>query len=91
MISASPLTAASILALIASIEAQPPSSPAAGAFRAALRRKGLEAIECGSFAIVDAIMAEVAAADPSKANARTAILREVWPEMMPESAAGDRL
>ena len=91
MTGASPPTAASILALIASIEAQPPGSPAAGAFRAALRRKGFEAIECGSFAIIDAIMAEVAAADPSKADARIAILREAWPEMMPEPASGDRL
>ena len=90
-----PPTPASVLTLIASIESQPPGSPAAGTFRAALRRKGFEAIECGSFAIVDTIMAEIAAANPEKADARTALLREAWPEMMPEPewpkpATGDR-
>ena len=77
-----PVTAASVLALVQVIERHGPAAPAAIAFRAALRRKGLEADATGGPAALDMLMAEVMEADPDCADARFAILRAAWGEVL---------
>ncbi len=76
-------TAAEILALLASIERHGPSAPAALAFRSALRRKGIEADHAGGLRALDDLMDAVAVAGPTRADARLAILRTAWGELLP--------
>ncbi|MGT2482294.1 MULTISPECIES: hypothetical protein [unclassified Methylobacterium] len=72
------MTAASILALVESIERHGVEAPAALAFRSALTRKGREAHAAGGPATLDAIQREIAAADPRRAKTRAAILAAAW-------------
>lgn len=72
------MTAASILALVESIEQRGADAPAALAFRSALTRKGREAYSAGGSATLAAIRREITAADPRRANARAAILAAAW-------------
>lgn len=72
------MTAASILALVESIERHGAYAPAAIAFRAALIRKGREAHATGGSATLDAIQREITTADPRRAAARAAILAAAW-------------
>ena len=81
-------TGAFVLALVQSIERHGPNTPAAAAFRSALRRKGIEVDHAGGLAAVDALIDAVAAADPERADARTAILRAAWADLLP--GAGGR-
>ncbi|WP_267427663.1 hypothetical protein [Methylobacterium sp. GC_Met_2] len=76
-------TAAEILALLASIERHGPTAPAAMAFRSALRRKGIEADHAGGLRALDDLMDAVAVAGPTRADARLAILRAAWGELLP--------
>lgn len=78
-----PPTAASVLDLVQAIERHGPNAPAAAAFRSALRRKGIEVDHAGGLAAVDALMDAVAAADPERADARTATLRAAWADLLP--------
>ena len=78
-------TAAEILALLASIERHGSNSPAAAAFRSALRRKGIEADHAGGLRVLNDLMAAVAIASPTRANARLAILWGAWGERLPAS------
>ena len=77
------VTAASIITLVQSIERHGPNAPAAAAFRSALRRKGIEADHAGGLRALDALMDATAADDPNRADARTAILRAAWAELLP--------
>jgi hypothetical protein len=72
------MTAASILALVESIERHGPNAPAALAFRSALTRKGREAHAAGGPATLEAIRREITATDPGRAAARAAILAAAW-------------
>ncbi|GJE14899.1 hypothetical protein [Methylobacterium longum] len=72
------MTAASILALVESIERHGSDAPAAIAFRTALTRKGREAHLAGGSATLDAIQREIVTADPRRAVARTTILAAAW-------------
>jgi hypothetical protein len=72
------MTAASILALVESIERHGVEAPAALAFRSALIRKGREAHAAGGPATLDAIQREITAADPRRAKTRAAILAAAW-------------
>lgn len=76
-------TAAEILALLAGIERHGPNSPAAAAFRSALRRKGIEADHAGGLRALDDLMGAVAIASPTRADARTATLRAAWVDLLP--------
>ena len=78
---------ASILTLIAGIERHDAGAPAAIAFRSALRRKGLEADEAGGLAVLDGLMDAVAAEDPIRADARTAIIRAAWAGLLGREVA----
>ena len=84
-------TAAEILALLASIERHGPNSPAAAAFRSALRRKGIEADHAGGLRSLDDLMGAVAIAGPTRADARLAILRTAWGELLPSSGVREQL
>ncbi|MCJ2124050.1 hypothetical protein [Methylobacterium sp. J-077] len=80
-----PPTVASILTLVQSIERHGPNAPAAAAFRSALRRKGIEADNIGGLAALDALADAVVAADPDRADARAAILRTAWADLLPRN------
>lgn len=69
---------AAVLALLAAAESLPAGAPAAGAFRAALRRKGEAAVEAGGGTALDAVLARVHAETPDRAPVRTAILAAAW-------------
>ena len=75
-------TAASILTLIAGIERHSVGAPAAIAFRAALRRKGLQADAAGGLAALDALLHEIADDDPGRIETRMMTLRVAWGELM---------
>ena len=79
-----PPNAASVLALVQSIERHDAGSPAAVAFRAALRRKGIEADAAGGLCALHDLMHAVAEDDPIRAEARTAIVRAAWADLLPE-------
>lgn len=70
--------AASVVALLGAIEGQPEGSPAAGAYRAALRRKGEVLAAAGGPAALGDMLARVRVADPMRADARDAVLRAAW-------------
>ena len=80
-----PPTAASILALIQSIERRDPAAPASLAFRNALLRAGLEADAAGGLQALDDLLHAIADIDPDRADARTAILRAAWTDLLPRS------
>ena len=79
-----PVTAASVLALVQAIERHGSGAPAAIAFRAALRRKGIEADAAVGIQALDILMDEIAEADPARADARTAIIRVAWAHLLPD-------
>ena len=83
-------TGAFVLGLVQSIERHGPNTPAAAAFRSALRRKGIEVDHAGGLAAVDVLMDAVATADPECADARTAILRAAWADLLPRPGGGTR-
>lgn len=70
--------AASVAALIVAIEGQPEGAPAAGAYRAALRRKGHDLAAGGGAPALADVLARVRAPVPERADARAAILDAVW-------------
>lgn len=72
------MTAASILALVETIERRGADTPAALAFQSALIREGREAHAAGGSATLDAIQSEITTADPKRAHARAAILAAAW-------------
>ncbi|MCJ2092787.1 hypothetical protein MKK67_09775 [Methylobacterium sp. J-072] len=84
------VTAASIITLVQSIERHGPSAPAAAAFRSALRRKGIEADNIGGLAALDALADAVVAADPDRADARIAIIRAAWADLLPRPGGSAR-
>jgi len=71
-------TVASIITLVQGIERVGSTTPAAIAFKGALRRKGQEAQATGGSDAVAALLWQVAQADAVQAEARMAILREAW-------------
>ena len=77
------MTAASILALVESIERRGTDTPAILAFQNALTRKGREAHTAGGPATLDAIRREIAAADPKRAATRASILAAAWADLLP--------
>lgn len=79
-------TAAEILGLLASIERHGPNAPAVVAFKSALRRKGIEADAAGGLAALEALGDAVVLASPTRADARTAILRAAWADLLPGPA-----
>lgn len=72
------VTVPSIITLVQGIERVGPGSPAAIAYKSALRRKGTEAFGADGRAAVERLLWEIAAADTARAESRMAILREVW-------------
>lgn len=79
-------TVASVLAILAAIEGQPPGPPAAKAFRAALVRKGHEAVAAGGTEALADLIRSVAEVEPERANARAAALAEAWAALLPDPA-----
>ena len=75
-------TVDAVLTVVRAIERHPPGSPAAAAFRSALRRIGLEADAAGGLAAVDRLMGDVIDADPDRAEGRQAIIRAAWAELL---------
>ena len=75
------MTAASILALVESIERHGSDAPAALAFQSALTRKGRDAHAAGGPATLDAIQREITAGDPRRAKTRAAILTAAWSDI----------
>ena len=75
-------SAASVLALVRSIERHRPDAPAAIAFRTALARKGREAHAVGGAQALDALQREIATAEPERAETRAAILTAAWSGLM---------
>lgn len=68
---------ASVLALIAAVEGLPDGSPAAAAYRSALRRKG-EALAAAGPAALGDVLARVRASAVDLAETREAILDTAW-------------
>ena len=77
------VTPAAVLTILAGIERRGPNAPAALAFRSALRRKGIEADHAGGLRVLDDLMDAVAAAGPTRADARLAILCAAWADLLP--------
>lgn len=77
------VTPAAVLTLLDGIERHGPNAPAAIAFRSALRRKGTEADALGGLSAVDTLLRAVADADPTRADARTALCRAAWADLLP--------
>ena len=77
------VTAASVITLVQGIERGGAAAPAALAFKGALRRKGAEADAAGGLAALDGLLSAVADADPMRADARTAIIRAAWADLLP--------
>ncbi|MDP4026322.1 hypothetical protein Q8W71_27235 [Methylobacterium sp. NEAU 140] len=78
-----PVTAASVITLLDAIERHGLGASAAIAFRSALRRKGIEADAAGGLQALDTLMDEIAEAEPERADARAALLRSAWGELLP--------
>ena len=76
-------TPAGILALVKSIERHDSGCPAATAFRSALRRQGIAADAAGGLAALDELLGAVADDEPDRADARTAIIRAAWADLLP--------
>lgn len=70
--------AASVVALLAAIEGHPDGSPAARAYRAALRRKGEALSTAGGAAVLLDALAQVRASSPDRADTREVILDVIW-------------
>ncbi len=66
-----------LLSLVASVETQP-AGPATKAYRAAIRRKGEEAVAAGGSAVLEAVLHRVCDAAPDRADRRGRILTETW-------------
>lgn len=77
------VTPAAVLTLLDGIERHGPNAPAALAFRSALRRKGAEADASGGLPALDNLMRAIADADPDRADARTAMCRAAWADLLP--------
>ncbi|GJE14450.1 hypothetical protein FOHLNKBM_5525 [Methylobacterium longum] len=82
------MTAASILALVESIERRGDDATATLAFQSALTRKGREAHAAGGSATLDAIRREITAAHPKRAAARASILAAAWADLLPPPGGG---
>lgn len=70
--------AASLLTVLGAIEGLSDGSPAAGAYRAALRRKGEALTEAGGASTLLDALARVRAADPARADARETVITAAW-------------
>jgi hypothetical protein len=77
------MNAASILALVESIERRGADAPAAPAFRSALKRKGADAYDNGGAAAVGRLLQEVVAADPDRADTRATTIRPARADLLP--------
>ena len=69
---------AATITLLAAIEGAPAGSPAAAAYRSALRRKGQALAEAGGPAALADVLTRVRTADTARADARDAIVDEAW-------------
>lgn len=69
---------AATVALLVAIEGAPAGSPAATAYRSALRRKGQDLAAAGGPAALVDMLARVRTADAACADAREAIVDEAW-------------
>lgn len=66
-----------LAALLVSIEGSP-SGPAAGAFRAAIRRRGQNLVDTLGPASLAEALTRVRAADPERAEDREAVITAAW-------------
>ncbi|MFF8799316.1 MULTISPECIES: hypothetical protein [unclassified Methylobacterium] len=66
-----------LLSLVAAVETQP-AGPATKAYRAAIRRKGEEAVAAGGSEVLEAVLRRVCDATPDRAERRGRILAEAW-------------
>lgn len=66
-----------LLSLVAAVETQP-AGPATKAYRAAIRRKGEEAVASGGSEVLKAVLRRVCDAAPDRADRRGRILTEAW-------------
>lgn len=76
------VTVGAVLTLLDGIGRHGPNAPAALAFRSALRRKGVEADTQGGPPAVDSLVHAVADADPDQADARAALCRAAWADLL---------
>ena len=80
-------TGAFVLGLVQSIERREPDAPATIAFRTALARKGREIYAADGGEALDIVMHAVADMDPDRADARIAILRAAWVDLLPQAGS----
>ncbi len=66
-----------LLSLVAAVETQP-AGPATKAYRAAIRRKGEEAVAAAGSEVLEAVLRRVCDAAPDRADRRGRILAEAW-------------
>lgn len=66
-----------LLSLVAAVETQP-AGPATKAYRAAIRRKGEEAVAAGGSGVLEAVSRRVCDAAPDRADRRGRMLVEAW-------------
>lgn len=70
-----------LISLIAAVETQP-AGPATKAYRAAIRRKGEEAVAAGGSEVLTAVLRRVCDAAPDRADRRGRILTEAWTDLI---------
>ena len=69
---------AALIAMLEAIETGPRAGPAMKAHRSAVRRQGEAAAALGGGEAMDAVLHQVAAVDPGRAEHRLAFIREAW-------------
>ena len=72
---------AALLAVLDAVEIAPRSGPAVKAYQAAMRRQGEAAAEIGGPEVIEAVLRQIAEADPDQASARTMIVRAAWADL----------
>lgn len=73
--------AAALVTTLEAIETGPKAGPAMKAHRSAIRRQGEAAAALGGSEAMEAVLHQVAEADPARAEQRLALIREAWTEL----------
>lgn len=80
---------ATLIATLEAIETGPKAGPAMRAHRSAMRRQGEAAVALGGPEALDAVLHQIAAADPARSDARCARVRDAWSGLPDPRACAD--
>ncbi|MHB2207027.1 hypothetical protein [Methylobacterium sp. CM6257] len=69
---------AALISTLEAVETGPKAGPAMRVHRSAMRRQGEAAAALGGLEAMEAVLQQVAGADPTRAERRLAFIREAW-------------